>query len=439
MRRVEYKESAPRTKSGPVLHALYNALWRVALPGVLVRMLWRSRRQPAYRAALGERLGRLRRAPAGDGLWVHAVSAGEANAAAPLVEAWLARHPQTPVMVTTTTPTGAERVRVQLGGRVSQAWMPLDLPGAVDRFLDAVRPRLVVLIESELWPNLIAACHRRSIPVAVVGARLSERSARRYQRGGALVRTMLGRLALIGCQTQADANRFGCLGAPHGALRVLGSLKLDPGMRSPAPLARTELGPGIGADSRIVVAGSTHPGEEASLLAAFAPHLRADGRLRLAVAPRHSQRAGAVVAVARGLNLTAITLSEAESGGSAQVIVVDRMGVLAALYGIAEIAFVGGSLVPHGGHNPLEAARQGVPVLCGPHMENFAEPCRRLRTVGALEQARDAAELVARACALFEDPESCTRRGRAGREAVVRGPATIAATLDALEAIDVVS
>ncbi|HEX7034212.1 MAG TPA: lipid IV(A) 3-deoxy-D-manno-octulosonic acid transferase [Pseudomonadales bacterium] len=411
----------------------YFVLLLLAWPWVVLRLHWRARREPAYGQRRAERFGRV---PAGippGCIWFHTVSAGETIAAAPLIGRLAAAHPGLPFLVTTMTPTGSAQVRERLGERVHHCYAPYDFPWAVRRFYAAVRPRLVVLMETELWPNLIGAAAARGIPVLLVNARLSERSARGYARVGGLTRPMLERLAWIACQYPDHARRFEALGAPPERVRVHGSVKFDaalPGDHAERVAAlRRRWGLGT---SPIWIAASTHPGEEQAVLAAHERIAALVPGTRLILVPRHPPRADEVIALcaARGLRVGRQSRVEADDA-RAEVVVGDTMGELLYLYGAADVAFVGGSLVEVGGHNPIEPALCGVPMVMGPAVFNFEDVVRSFRDAGALEVVGDPEALARVVAGWLGDAE---RRADAGARAraVVAANKGAGARLEAL-------
>ena len=413
---------------------LYTLLLYFALPLLLLRLLMRSLRAPAYRRRIGERFGYVRAGNFAGGLWVHAVSVGEAVAAASLVRELRSRHPGLPAVVTTTTPTGAEQVAALLGDDVLHLYCPWDMPGAVQRFLGRVRPQLLLLMETELWPNLLCHCHRRSIPVLLLNARLSERSARRYGRIAPLSRPMLRRLEKVAAQTQADAARFQRLGLPAQRVQVSGSIKFDLRLsdtqRHQAAALRREWG-----ETRPVwVAASTHAGEEAMVLEACRALRARFPSLLLVLAPRHPERFAAAEALCRTWGLPPVR----RTGGRRPepedaVLLADTMGELRLLLGTADCAFVGGSLVPAGGHNMLEAAVWGVPVLTGPHLFNFAEPAQHLEAAGALKKVHNASSLALAAAAWLDDAHARRMAGEAGAAVVEKGRGALERQLHLVE------
>jgi 3-deoxy-D-manno-octulosonic-acid transferase len=397
---------------------LYSAALYLSLPLLLTWLLLRSLSQRAYRRRWRERLGLFPPpAPAGEPvIWVHAVSVGEVEAAAPLIDAWLAAG--RPLVVTTTTPTGSARVRARFGGRVFHVYLPWDLPGAVRRTLVRLRPGVLVLVETELWPNLLHQARAAGVPVALVNARLSARSAARYALIPGITLPMLRAIDRIACQDEADRDRFAALGAAPERLVVTGSLKFE--LSAPPPARVVALARELGLDKQpLLVAGSTHRGEEAMVLDAFAVLSAAGRECRLAIAPRHPERAGEIAALcaARGLNVWRRSLGAGQAAAE-DVILLDTIGELATLYACAAVVFVGGSLVSRGGQNTLEAAVCGVPVLCGPHTENFAAVNASLASAGALAEVDGPARLGELLGELLDDAPRRRAMGEAARTVV---------------------
>jgi 3-deoxy-D-manno-octulosonic-acid transferase len=398
---------------------LYTLLFHLGLPLLALRLWLRSRKAPAYAQRLGERFGVGLPVLRPGGIWVHAVSVGESIAAAPLVRALLQRYPDLPITLTCMTPTGSERIRALFADepRVQHCYLPYDLPWASARFLERARPRLAVIIETELWPNHIHQCAKRGIPVALANARLSQRSARGYARFARLTRPMLQALSLIAVQTEAEAERFRALGAPAERVQVTGSIKFDLRVE-PALLARAaEQRQQWQLDARPVwIAASTHDGEDAVLLDAHRHLLAIHPDALLILVPRHLERFETVFAQIRQQGFQASRRSTGEAvGAGTQVLLGDTMGELLFLYALADLAFVGGSLVASGGHNLLEPAALGKPVLSGPHLFNFLEIAELLRKAGALIEVDDASGLTTALRRLIELPRDAERMAAAGQ------------------------
>lgn len=412
---------------GPRMRHLYSALFRLLLPFIFLRLLWRSRATPAYRRRWGERLGF---APSGDDsdargvaervIWLHAVSLGETLASRPLVEFLLAECPGIPVLVTTTTPTGSRQVRALFGDRVRHVYAPLDTPGAVGRFLARYQPRLLLLMETELWPNLLHACRQRDCPVLLANARLSERSRRGYARLGRSGAELLACVTHVACQSEDDAARFAALGVPDSRLSVCGNIKFDLAVDADlSARVRALVAEWDCADRFVVVAASTHAGEDEAVLAAFAALRRAVPGALLVLVPRHPERFEAALALCREAGWRTCRRSRGESPDArTDVLLGDTVGELRLLLGAADVAFVGGSLVPRGGHNLLEPAALGVPVLSGPSLYNFAAVRDLLLAGGALQLVTDGARLGDMLCDLARHPERRAAMGSAGVAAV---------------------
>jgi len=412
---------------------LYTFLFYLAVPLVLARMLWRGRREPAYRQRWRERFGLYGDSkPTQDAIWFHAVSVGEAEAAFPLIRAISRRFPNHPVLVTTTTPTGSARVRAVLGDAVAHVYLPYDLPDGVARFLAHFRPTLAVIMETEIWPNLYHACGLRGIPLAIVNARLSARSAKGYARMGHFTRDTLTNVNLVAAQTQADAERFLELGASAEAVVVAGNIKYDLELPDGYFQQAAGLRQALFGTRPVWVAASTREGEEALVLQAFAKLRAHCPGLLLVLVPRHPPRFDKVASLCLTEGLALSRRSLGEGAGNAEVFLVDTLGELRLFYAACDVAFVGGSLVPVGGHNVLEPALAGVPVLFGPHMFNFAEAGRRLLEAGGALQVADAEELARRVGELLQDTARAKRMGGKGRAFVEAGRGALGRVEEAL-------
>lgn len=369
----------------------YTALIFLLLPLALLKLLWRAFRQPEYLRHIPERFGIYRvpslQAPL---LWLHCVSVGETRAAAPLVAALRQRYPQHRILLTHATPTGRATGEQLFGDSVERVYLPYDLPGAMARFLDHFRPQLGLVMETELWFNLIAACQRRDMPLLLVNARLSEKSARGYARLGRLTEQGLGQLAAIAAQTDADAERLRALGASQVA--VTGNLKFDVTPPEEAAQQGNRLRVMFGAGRPVFLAASTRDGEEALLLDAVAQAGVAD--LLTVIVPRHPQRFGEVAALLEKRGLRYVRRSANGSAEGCAVVLGDSMGEMFVYYAACDLAFIGGSLLPLGGQNLIEACAMGKPVLIGPHTFNFAEATQQATMCGAALRVQDAAELA---------------------------------------------
>ena len=389
--------------------ALYSALLVAALPFILARLWWRGRREPGYREAIAERFGRSALEPKPKLLWLHAVSVGEVRACAPLVHALQREHPDHDVLLTCLTAAGRETIRQVYGESVHRAWLPYDYPWAVQRFLEHFRPRLGVLVETEIWPNLVRACAQNGVPLLLANARMSRKSLRGYQRIAPLTQPAFESLAATCAQSAADARRLRRLGAAN--VTVTGNLKFD---IDPDP-AKAGEGRALRAALRhrkVLLLASTREGEEELLLQELGA--QDDGTL-IVLVPRHPQRFDTVAALAQrmGFTLARRSLGEAPHQGR-RLYLGDTMGEMAFYYALADVAVIGGSFAPLGGQNLIEGCAAGIPVVTGPHMHNFADVTRMAVEAQAAIQARDAAMALRAARALLEDAEHCARMGMAG-------------------------
>lgn len=408
---------------------LYSAALYLFSP-LIWRRVWREHIPTHSRR---ERLGLIPARPEHPrALWLHAASVGEVLAARPLIEALRERYPRHRLTITTMTATGAERIEALYAGKVSHYFVPLDFPGAARRFVARLKPELVVFFETELWPNLLAACHRQGVPIVVANGRLSPRAMRGYRRLGPLMAEALGRIDWLAAKSLEDAERFRQLGMPGPRIRVVGSLKFDISVDAAAEEVGKRLRTSLGRWP-VWIAASTHPGEDEQMLAAHARlRERFPGAL-LIVVPRHPQRFDEVARLCRrrGERLARRSLNESIQGETT-VYLGDTMGELITLYAAADVAFVGGSLVPVGGHNLLEPAALGVPIITGPELANFLDIAEALRVASALNEVSDAATLGTALIALVEDSAERHRLALAGRAVIDANRGALARTLDGL-------
>lgn len=397
---------------------LYTLFFFLCLPLILLRLLYRAIKAPAYARRWAERF-----ALGGDvrsgGIWVHAVSVGESIAAAPMVRELLKRYPALPITVTCMTPTGSEQIRKLFGGQVGHAYLPYDLPWLQRRLLRRLQPKIGIIMETELWPNLVAEAGRARVPLVLANARLSARSARGYQRVGALVRPMFAALDWVAVQSQAEALRFIELGVGREQMQVTGSIKFDFRPDPQQGQQAQELRARWGSDRPVWIAASTHAGEDEQVLRAHRQVLDALPDALLILVPRHPERFDSV---ARQVSETGFGMVRRSSGAlpaaDQQVLVGDTMGELVFLYACADLAFVGGSLVPNGGHNYLEPAALGLPVLSGPHRFNFTEISELLEGAGALQVVADETALAVAVQQWLQDSPARQRAGQAGQAVV---------------------
>jgi len=403
-----------------VVRQLYSALHYLALPFIFLRLAWRGHRDPGYWERWGERFGRVPALP-GDQrtVWIHAVSVGEVQAAVPLVRALRSGDRDLRIVVTTTTPTGQQRVRQALGNRVLHRYAPYDLPASVRRFLARVHPQLVIIMETELWPNILHQCSRQRIPVLLANARLSERSAASYRRVASTARQMLASVSGIAAQTRQDAARLVSLGARPDRVRVTGNTKFD--VRLPASLGEEAqvLRRCFGVDRGVWIAASTHDGEEQQILQAFETVRQALPDSLLVLVPRHPDRAASVAALAKKFGHVTLTRSESPATCvDASVFIGDTLGELPLFYAASDVAFVGGSLVQEGGHNMLEPAALGIPVIFGPYVHDVVDISERLTQAGAGRKVEDKDELGAAVVEYMQDANLRHVAGQRGREFV---------------------
>ncbi len=387
------------------MRIVYNLIIALISPFFFLRLLYRSRKAPAYRRRWNERLAIYHSPPGRNGvIWFHAVSVGEAEAIFPLVKALHERYPDIPQLVTATTLTGSNRIRSVLGDSVQHVYLPYDIPGAAGRFLRRFKPLFGVVVETEIWPNLYRECAAMAIPLAIINARLSEKSARGYQKIRGLVGATLNHVSLIAAQTSDDARRFVEIGADLRKLQVTGNIKFD------HPVPETMVEQGIRFRKRLLgerliwIAASTHQGEEEQVLDAFDEIRKQISNLLLILVPRRPEHFERVRLLCQNRGLAVVLRSSGLSCTYADnVFLLDSMGELKQFYAASNIAYIGGSLVKTGGHNVLEAAALGIPVLFGPYMFNFEKIAVSLVQVGAAFQVPDSRALAKVAIKLLED------------------------------------
>jgi len=420
------------------MRLVYNALLRIAAPVAFAVVLARGVRDRAYWQGLGERFGYAgaRSAAAARGLrvWLHAVSLGEVTAALGIVRALRERFPTIDLVVTTATPTGRARACALFGAETEVSFLPYDLPAAMERFLDRVRPHAVLIMETELWPNLFRACARRDLPVVLASARLSQASVTRYRWFGGLFRKLFTHKVWVAAQTAGDAERFAAIGSPPERTRVVGNVKfdiaIDPELRAGGLALRKR----DFAGRPVWVAGSTHEGEEEQVLAAHEFVLAQTPGALLLLVPRHPQRFDAVAGRLARRGTRFVRRSDGTPVPEvAQVLLADTVGELLSLYAAADVAFVGGSLVPVGGHNLLEPAALGLPVLTGPSDVNGREIAALLLGAGAALRVADATELGSAVARLFKSPAERQRIGALGRDLVAANRGAVARVVALLE------
>ncbi|HEY2345117.1 MAG TPA: lipid IV(A) 3-deoxy-D-manno-octulosonic acid transferase [Xanthomonadaceae bacterium] len=417
-----------------LLRGAYACVMYALVPAMLYHLVWRGLRDRDYFRRWSERFGWYGAAPLPPTIWMHAVSVGEVIAAAPLVDALRARHPDAAFLVTTTTPTGAAQVAMRWKGAVRHLYFPFDLPGAARRFLAHARPRIAVVMETEIWPNLYVETGRARIPLLLVNARLSQRSLSGYRPVLPLIRMALARVDAVAAQSQADAQRLLRAGAPADRVRVSGNIKYDLRLPEGLDALARERRAAWGAARPVWIAASTHEGEEAAVIGMHARLRERFADLLLLWAPRHPVRfAAAAAACAQRGWRTRRRSVETMAATDTECFVIDSLGELMGFYAAADVAFVGGSLQAIGGHNVLEPAALGVPSVVGPHTANFSEATALLRDADALLQEGDANGVARALGELLAEPQRRKAMGEAGRALVERERGALARTVELVE------
>jgi len=412
------------------MRTYYSLLIYLATPFVLLYLAFRGLRDRNYLKRWPERFAFFDAPAAAGAITVHAASMGEVNAASALVRELAALFPATPLCLTTITPTGSDRVRALFANKACHVYAPLDLPGAVRRFFDRVQPRLLIIMETEIWPNLYHEAYSRQIPIVIVNARISEHSIGAYRRFKRLTADALGKVSVIAAQSEGDAARMIEIGAVRDRVTVTGNLKFDINL----PPSLLELGDSLrlawGTDRPILTAGSTHEGDEGPLLEAFKGLLKTFPTALLVLVPRHPERFVRAAQLARSAGLR-VSMHSENPGCSrdTQCFVIDSMGVLLHYYAACDVAFVGGSIAALGGQNVLEPAALCKPVVVGPHTFNFRDILKQLVEHGGALQIQDAQGLEDAVRRLFQDPELRDRMGHAGLNLVDSGRGALERTL----------
>lgn len=409
------------------------------MPFAYAAILWRALSDRHYWQGLPERLG-FGRALAGRSIWLHAVSLGEMSAAAPLLRALRLRFPEIPLVVTTATPAGRARAAALFERNADIRYLPYDTPGSVRRFLSRTRPRAAIIMETELWPNLLRDCERRGIPVLLASARLSSRSVSRYRRFGNLFAGVFSQNLLVAAQSPEDAERFESIGAAAERVQVVGNVKFDLEYNDGIEAAGNALRSAHAGTRPAWIAGSTHAGEEEQVLDAHVKLLESTPNALLLLVPRHKDRFAAVAELLARRGVKFARRSSMISGAEASplpndtpVLLVDTVGELATLYATADAAFVGGSLVPIGGHNLLEPAGLGLPVLTGPSYFNGREIAQLLLARGAALEVKGAQDLTAALKRLLADPAARERMGIMGKQIIAANRGSVARLLAIIE------
>ncbi len=375
---------------------IYSGVLYLAIPFILIRLFFKGRRSPAYHQRIPERFAHIDIQPQAGGVWVHAVSVGESNAAIMLIKALRADNPRLHFTVTCMTPTGSQTLLKALGDSVSHCYLPYDLPHAMARFFGVVRPAVGIIMETELWPNMVHVAHQNGVKLMVANMRLSQRSANGYAKIRRLLRPALQRIDQFAVQTSEDAERLGQLGAPQSRISICGNIKFDLPLADESG-ARQQARIQMLGGRPVWIAGSTHEGEDQPLLQVHQQLLEQFPDLLLILVPRHPERFDAVFQLTEAMKLKTVRHSLATTseglGHTTQIYLLDTMGELGRFIELSDIAFIGGSLVPTGGHNVLEACAAGVPVICGPHMHNFSAITKAMLNAKAGAQITHVSEL----------------------------------------------
>lgn len=415
---------------------LYSAGVYVLVLWALAHLVWRGLRYSPYLRRWHERFGLVERTTGKDVIWVHAVSVGEVRTVARLVDFLKSEFPDKSILITTMTPTGSEQVRQLHGDSVLHCYAPYDLPGSVRRFLDRTRPQIAFVIETEFWPNILRLCEERGIPTLLLNVRVSPRSFKGYSKFPNFIRHMLERPTIIAAQSEQDAERLLTLGAPEGKVTVTGNLKFD--VEPPVGVEDTarHLRNRWGASRPVWIAASTHDGEEAKVLEAFRTLLDTNSDALLVLVPRHPERFGSVEKLCRRAGYAFERHSDRLEPLPAEtrILIGDTMGELVSLYAASDVAFIGGSLVRHGGHNLVEALVVGTPCVFGPHVFNFEQSTRTALEYGAAEQVRDPMALAATIAAYLDDADRRSRAAEAARRMIGDNRGSLRLTQDLINA-----
>lgn len=409
---------------------LYSGVAYLLLPWALLHLISRGIRYPPYLRRWHERFGFVPKVHAEKLIWIHAVSVGEVRTIVRLVEYLQGEYPGSRILVTTMTPTGSSQVRQFLGDGVLHCYIPFDLPGSVRRFLNRVQPNVAFIVETEFWPNIFRLCKDRSIPLLLVNVRLSPRSFKGYRRFPRFTKNMLARVAMMAVQSEEDAERLRALGACEDVMRVTGNLKFDARLPHGRAERATRLRRRWGKSRPVWIAASTHEREEKTVLRSFRELRQQHPALLLVIVPRHPERFSRVARLCKRNGLQVVLHSECRGdlADTADVLVGNTMGELHELYGAADVAFIGGSLVRHGGHNLVEAMAVGVPVVFGPHIFNFEQSSNIALVSGAASQVRNADELAATVGSYLDDPALHMRAARAATKVIEDNRGSLQAT-----------
>ena len=398
---------------------IYSVVFYLITPLIILRLVIRGLAAPNYRKRWGQRFGFFTPSESSkETIWLHAVSVGETLAAVPLVKALQEKYPERRLLITCMTPTGSERITAAFGDSVDHSYAPYDTPDAVARFLKRVQPKMLIIMETELWPNTVAACYKRQISVILANGRLSEKSARGYARVSKLSGPMVAQLTAVAAQHGDDGGRFTALGLPAEKLHITGNIKFDlelnAQIRQSAEALRQQWG---GAHQRtILLAASTHRGEDEIILQAFNLIKQSVNNALLVLVPRHPERFNQVGDLCLNAGYSLARRSNNDSTDNADILLGDTMGELMTFFGACDIAFIGGSLVANGGHNMIEPAAWGKPTLSGLSVFNFAEVLRLLAEAGGLSLVEDAAVLAETVIELIQNPQQARQMGQSAQQ-----------------------
>ncbi len=414
---------------------IYNLIFYIALPFILLRLLWKARKSPAYYKRWHERLALMKTAPLSNSIWIHAVSLGESIAATPLIKSLIVCYPNTSIVVTTMTPSGSEYIKKTFADTVFHTYVPYDYSGAVKRFLNRINPRLLVIMETELWPNILHYCAAHHTPVLLANARLSKHSMRGYMRLPRLTQKMLNNISMIAAQSQLDAQRFINLGADLKRVLVVGNIKFDITIAQDLPYEARQLRQKWGQNRLIWIAASTHAGEETKILQANTEIKRVSLNSLLVLVPRHTERCAQIVELCEQQGFNVISHKQSQPClENTDIVIGDTMGELLLLYAASDVAFVGGSLEPSlAGHNLLEPAALNIPVITGPYISNFIEINGLLTDAGALIKINGATELADSVIRLFQNPSLRKKHSTAGLKVVQRNKGALQKLLSWIE------
>ena len=418
------------------MRVIYTILLYFLTPLVKFRLYWKARVVPDYGQRVSERFAYFDYSAANNtsSVWIHAVSLGEVIAAEPMVKALLATYPTKPIIFTTMTPTGSARVKQVFGKKVFHVYVPYDLPSVVQRFLTRVNPQVAIFLETEIWPNIYYYCHQRNIPVIIANARLSEKSAKGYHRFASLFRQTLANVTTLLAQSKEDAARFIALGAKPENVFIAGNIKFDLNIPEQLDTKSALLKQRWGELRPVFMAGSTHPGEDEKILAAFT-HIRQQfPTALLLLIPRHTERAKSLISLSQSAGFNSCLRShEDQFSSSMDVIVGDTMGEMMLFYCSADIAFVGGSLIEHGGQNVLEPAALAIPIVSGPHVANFAEICRVMKQQSAIIFVENEQELAESVIDLLKLPDKANRMALRAQAVVEKNRGTLERQLASIQ------